>query len=113
MKIPTFSAILVGAGLVIAGPAIAQTTQEKIKPIHTAQRNDSSSSERSTGKGMNSDGTTGLSSAKKEREQAGAAPAGSNTGPATSTTSSMSHNDGTSGLSSAKKEREEAGASNR
>jgi len=91
MKILLLSATLIGAGLVIAGPAMAQPTPEKIKPIQTAQRNDSGSSDQ----GMNRDTTTGLSSAKKEREEAGASAASSNTGPASTATSGMSRNDHT------------------
>jgi hypothetical protein len=93
MKILLLSATLIGAGLVIAGPAMAQPTPDKVDPVQTAQRNDNGSSARNTDQGMNRDTTTGLSSAKKERDEAGASPVGSNTGSSSSATSGISHND--------------------
>jgi|1186.fasta_scaffold903076_1 hypothetical protein len=91
MKKILLSATLIGAALMVAGPACAQNV----------------------GKGTDSNTTTGLSSANKERTEAGASPAGSNTRSTAGATSTMSHDEPTTGLSSAKKEREEAGASNK
>ena len=86
MKTLLLSATLIGAGLVIAGPAVAQNIN----------------------KGSDPNATTGPSSANKEHSEMGASSAGST---ARSTTSM--HNDGTTGLSSAKKEREEVNTTNK
>ena len=106
MKILLLSATLIGAGLMITGPTLAQTAQEKIKPVQTAQRDDTTSSQRGVAKGTESNTTTGLSSAAKEHEEMGA-PA--HTGSTRSATTGMSNSDTTTGLSSAKKEHEEGG----
>lgn len=92
MKILLLSVTLLGAGLAIAGPAMAQPTPDKVNPAQTAQRNDNGSSARNTDQGMNRD-TTGLSSAKKEHDKAGASSMGSHTESASSATSGVSHND--------------------
>ena len=106
MRILLLSAALIGAGLVTAGPTIAQTAQEKIKPVQTAQRD--------TAKSTDDNATTGLSSAKKEHEEMGASPNSQTGSTRSATTGAMSsHNDATTGLSSAKKEHEEAGGSNK
>jgi hypothetical protein len=84
MKLFLLSATLLGAGLMMSGPVVAQNVNK------------------------GSDPTTGLSSAKKEHDEMGASSAGSK---ARSTTSM--HNDATTGLSSAKKQHEEANTPNR
>ena len=77
----------------IAGPAMAQPTPDKVDPVQTAQRNDSGSSARDADQGMNRN-TTGLSSANKEHSEMG----GSSAQATTKATPSM-HNDATTGLS--------------
>jgi hypothetical protein len=86
MKLFLLSATLLGAGLMMSGPVVAQNVN----------------------KGSDPNATTGLSSAKKEHDEVGASSAGSK---ARSTTSM--HNDATTGLSSAKKQHEEANTPNR
>ena len=86
MKILLLSATLIGAGLVIAGPAIAQNIN----------------------KGSDPNATTGLSNANKEHSEMGASSAEATT----KATPSM-HNDATTGLSSAKKQHEEVNKSKR
>jgi hypothetical protein len=78
--------ILIGAGLMISGPVVAQNTN----------------------KGADSNATTGLSSAAKQRGEMGASSAGS-----TMKSTPTMHDDGSTGLSSAKKQREEANTQNR
>ena len=86
MKTLLLSATLIGAGLVIAGPAVAQNIN----------------------KGSDPNATTGPSSANKEHSEMSASSAGS-----TAKTTPSMHDDGTVGLSSAKKQREEANTSNK
>jgi len=86
MKTLLLSATLIGAGLVIAGPAIAQNIN----------------------KGSDPNATTGQSSANKEHSEMGAPSAEATT----KATPSM-HNDATTGLSSAKKQHEEVDKSKR
>ncbi|MFL5286937.1 MAG: hypothetical protein ACJ8AW_39695 [Rhodopila sp.] len=107
MKILLLSATLIGAGLVIAGPAIAQPTPDKVDPVPTAQRNDNGSSARDADQGMNRN-TTGQSSATKGHSEMGASSAGS-----TARSTPSMHNDATTGLSSAKKRHEEANTPNK
>src|SRR4051812_25054715 len=107
MKIWLLSATLIGAGLVITGPGMAQPTPDKVDPVPTAQRNDNGSSARDADQGMNRN-TTGLSSTNKEHSEMGASSAGS-----TARSTTGMHDDGTTGLSSAKQEREEANTSNK
>jgi hypothetical protein len=107
MKIVLLSATLIGAGLVSAGPAMAQPTPDKVDPVQTTQRNDNGSSARDADQGMNRN-TTGLSSANKEHSEMGASSAGS-----TARTTPSMHNDATTGLSSAKKLHEEANTTNK
>jgi hypothetical protein len=107
MKILLLSATLIGAGLVIAGPAMAQPTPEKVDPVQTSQHNDNASSARDADQGMNRN-TTGQSSANKKHSKMGASSAGS-----TARSAPSMHNDATTGLSSAKKQHEEANTSNK
>jgi len=90
MKTLLLSATLIGAGLVIAGPAIAQNIN----------------------KGSDPNATTGLSSANKEHNEMGASSAGSDTG-STTTRSAVSHNDPTTKGRTSGKEHNEANAPNR
>jgi len=80
------SAVLIGAGLMITGPVVAQNAN----------------------KGAESNATTGLSSTNKEHSEMGASSAEATT----KATPSM-HNDATTGLSSAKKQHEEVDKSKR
>jgi hypothetical protein len=107
MKILLLSATLIGAGLVIAGPAMAQPTPDKVDPVQTAQRNDNGSSTRDADQGINRN-TTGLSSANKKHSEMGASSAGS-----TARSTPSMHKDATTGLSSAKKQHEEANTPNK
>ena len=91
MKPLLLSATLIGAGLVIAGPAVAQNIN----------------------KGSDPNATTGLSSANKEHSEMGASSAGSDTGSATTTRSAVSHNDPTTKGRTSGKEHNEAAAPNR
>jgi len=86
MKTLLLSATLIGAGLVIAGPAVAQNIN----------------------KGSDPNATTGRSSTNKEHSEMGASSAQDTT----KATPSM-HNDATTGLSSAKKQHEEANTPNK
>jgi len=77
---------LIGAGLMISGPVVAQNMNKE----------------------PDSNATTGLSSANKEHREMGASSEGS-----TMRSTTTMHNDGTTGLSSAKKEHEEANKPNK
>ena len=94
MKTLLLSATLIGAGLVIAGPAIAQNINKGSDPNAT--------------KGSGPNATTGQSSANTEHSEMGASSAGS-----TARSTPSMHKDATTGLSSAKKQREEANTPNK
>jgi hypothetical protein len=107
MKIWLLSATLIGAGLVITGPGMAQPTPDKVDPVQTAQRNNNGSSARDADQGMNRN-TTDQSSANKGHSEMGTSSAGS-----TARSAPSMHNDATTGLSSAKKQHEEANTPNK
>jgi uncharacterized protein (UPF0333 family) len=86
MKRFLLSAALIGAGMMITGPVVAQNAN----------------------KGAESNATTGLSSTNKEHSEMGASSAQD-----TTKTAPTMHNDATVGLSSAKKQHEEADTSKR